>query len=363
MNKLQPSKTSASKHALPSRLTLLLALSGLVIGSWCGTTLPALSQVDAASSVTVAKHANKAAEYWDKGDYARAKEEFRAVIGFVPNSVEYYEGLLNCSERTADWQNVVFAADKIAALSPARKQFYDYDFGMALFNLNRYDEAIPHLKSALATADIPTPPYKPIRMNITENTTSLKAPEVMVSHNIPGMPNSGPGINVAPGMGLTAAQIQDKEDSQVVTSGSKIDTELGKRLLNFDNAIRSESILLAEYQGYDKTADIRFNSPPLTHWHIDKILKGPPLNKSLPLRYDFHTPDVTTAPAGWKFDESKLPEKGSKWILFIEYSVPDGVRRWFLPFLGSYGVQPATEENMNTLDRLLEQHNMRIQGL
>lgn len=359
-NKLQPSKTGYQR----SRLTLLLALSGLVVGSLGGTTLPALSQVDAASSVTVAKHANKAAEYWDKGDYARAKEEFRAVIGFVPNSVEYYEGLLNCSERTADWQNVVFAADKIATLSPARKQFYDYDFGMALFNLNRYDEAIPHLKSALATADIPTPPYKPIRMNITENTTSLKMPEVMpTSYAVPGMPNSGGSARVAPGMGLTAAQIQDKEDSQVVTSGSKIDSELGKRLWNYDNAIRSESILIADYQGYDKNEDIRFNSPPLTHWHIDKILKGPPLNKSLPLRYDFHTPDVSTPPQGWKFDESKLPEKGSKWILFIEYSVPDGVKRWFLPFLGSYGVQPATEENLNTLDRLLEQHNMRIQGL
>ena len=42
--------------------------------------------------------------------------------------------------------------------------------------------------------------------------------------------------------------------------------------------------------------------------------------------------------------------------------MPDGVKRWFLPFLGSYGIQKATEENMNVLDRLLEQHNMRIQG-
>ena len=120
-------------------------------------------------------------------------------------------------------------------------------------------------------------------------------------------------------MGLTAQQIQDKEDSQIVTSGSAIDSTLGTKLQNFDNAIRSESIVLAEYQGYDKNEDIRFNSPPLTHWKIDKILKGPPLSRALPLRYDFHTPDVSDPPKGWKFDESKLPEKGGKYIVFIEY--------------------------------------------
>jgi hypothetical protein len=58
-----------------------------------------------------------------------------------------------------------------------------------------------------------------------------------------------------------------------------------------------------------------------------------------------------------------MPEKGSKHIIFIEFSLPDGAKRWFLPFLGSYGIQPATEDNLNTLDRLLEQHNMRIQAL
>lgn len=328
--------------------------------------LPVYAEVDAASSVTVAKHANKAAEYWDKGDFARAKEEFKAVIGFVPNSVEYYEGLLDCSNKTNDWPSVVFAADKIASLSPERKKFYEYDFGMALFNMNRYDEAVPHLKAALATADVPPPQFKPIRLNATENTTSIQAPEVLTRQNVPGMPSSSTSstkIN-APGYGRTATQIQDEEDAKVITSGSAIDTkEMSNKLLNYNNAIRSESIVIAEYQGYDKTNDIRFNNPPLTHWHIDTILKGPPLSKTLPLRYDFHTPDVTEPPKGWKFDESKMPEKGSKHIVFIEFSVPDGVKRWFVPFLGSYGIQPATEENLNTLDRLLESHNMKIQGL
>jgi tetratricopeptide (TPR) repeat protein len=359
-NKSLPSRTQ--KHT--RQIATFIALSGLLIGSLGSTVLPVRAQVDPAGSVTVAKHANKAAEYWDKGDYARAKEEFKAVIGFVPNSVEYYEGLLDCGNKTNDWPSVVFAAEKISTLSPERKKFYDYDYGMALFNMNRYDEAIPHLKAALATADIPVPTYKPIRLNITENTTTIRAPEVMTARpmTIPGMPSSTG--QVAPGMGLTAAQIQDKEDAQVITSDSQIDRKaMSDKLLNYNNAIRSESIVIATYEGYDKSSDIRFNSPPLTHWHIEKFLKGPPLNKSLPLRYDFHTPDVKDPPSGWKFDESKLPEKGSKHILFIEFSVPDGQRRWFIPFLGAYGIQAATEENLNTLDRLLEQHNMQIQAL
>jgi tetratricopeptide (TPR) repeat protein len=317
-------------------------------------------------SVTLAKHANKAAEYWDKGDYARAREEFKAALGFSPNSVEYYEGLLLCGEKTQDWPTVAFAAEKITALSPERKKIYDYDYGMALFNLNRYDEAIPHLKSALATADIPVPPYKPIRMTVDTNTTSLKAPEILPTpQKIPGMPNSGGvgGASLGKGYGLTAEQMEDRDAANVVTSANPVESKMGAKLLNYDNAIRSESILIAEYRGYDKNGDIRFNSPPMSHWHIEKILKGPPMNKDLPLRYDFHPTGVKDPPPGWKFDESMMPQKGSKWIIFIEFTVTEGVNHWYLPYYGSYGRQPATEENLNTLDSLLEQHNMKIPGL
>jgi len=84
-------------------------------------------------------------------------------------------------------------------------------------------KAIPHLKAALATADIPPPQYKPIRLNITEkyhvnkSSGSNDAKQVF----IPGMPSSTG--RVAPGMGLTAEQIQDKEDAQTITSASAVD--------------------------------------------------------------------------------------------------------------------------------------------
>ena len=84
--------------------------------------MPAMAQVDAAGSVTVAKHANKAAEYWDKGDYVRSKEEFKAVIGFVPSGVEYYEGLLDCANKTADWPSCCICRRKnLDAQSRAKK--------------------------------------------------------------------------------------------------------------------------------------------------------------------------------------------------------------------------------------------------
>ena len=317
-----------------------------------------------ASSVLLTKHVNKAADYYEKGDYERAKDEFRAVIGFAPNSVEPYEGLLECSERTKDWPQVAFAAEKIKFLCPECTKLYEYEYGTALFNLNRYDEALPHLKSALATADVPVPVYKPMKLASPEDGNSsnnllldgIQKPQASGSQS----PQNGSMPEPSRQGHLTDAEREMRELNNKVTSDSSLDVP---KLANFENAIRSEFIGIAEYQSYDKSDDIRFNSPPTTHWHIDKILKGPPLNRALPLRYDLHTPDVKEQPADWHFDESKLPKKGSKWILFIESAVPEGSKKLFKTFDGSYGRQPATEKNLNELDRLLEEHNMRNQGL
>jgi len=301
------------------------------------------------NSVTINKHINKAAEYYEKGDFARAKEEFRAVISYTTRSIEPYEGLLHCSEKTKDWPQVSFAAEKIAALCPERKNFYEYDFGTALFNMNRYDEAVPHLQRALVSADISVPEFKPVKVSTALNEATnpnILTGEFTQSTRLSDNPST--------------ARLVLADSNHVVTSESSVDF---LRLENFENAIRSEFICIAEYQGYDKSDDIRFNSAVATHWQIKKILKGPPLNKSLPLRYDFHTPNVKHAPVGWHFDESLLPKKGSQWILFIEYAYPEGTKQLFTTYDGSYGRQPATEDNLNELDRLLEDHKMKIEGL
>ena len=57
-------------------------------------------------------------------------------------------------------------------------------------------------------------------------------------------------------------------------------------------------------------------------------------------------------PKGWKFDAKTMPAKGSKWILFIEFAVPKP--NAFELYQGSYGRQPATDENVNNLYSLLD---------
>ena len=120
---------------------------------------------------------------------------------------------------------------------------------------------------------------------------------------------------------------------------------------SYDNAIRSECICIAEYKGYEKgtdSTDINWNTPPQAHYRITDILKGPPLNKDIPVKYEFHNYVDIKMPKGWKFDEKKMmPAKDSKWILFIEFAVPK--RGMFELFQGSYGRQEMTDENVNHL--------------
>lgn len=124
--------------------------------------------------------------------------------------------------------------------------------------------------------------------------------------------------------------------------------------LTLQNACHSESIVMAEYLGYEK-GEIHFNNPPLANYHITKILKGPPLNKSIPIKYEFHDHSNPPAPKGWKFSDSDMPKKGSKWILFIKYAVPHN--DMFETYEGSYGRQEASEENLNAVYDLLNAHN------
>ena len=323
--------------------------------------LPETVQADplSADSILITKHANKAADYYEKGDFAMAKDEYRAVIGFEPNAVEPYEGLLSCAEKTDDWGSAAFAAEKISSLSPARKPLYEYDYGNALFHLNRYDEAVPHLKSALATINLPQPVFKPLRSSPQNASGGGGVP---ATDSLPGAPTLPPLNNskFQPGASSKIQELERLAEGNLVTSETTVDYS---KLENFENAIRSEFICIAEYQGYDKSDDIRFNAPVASHWRIDKILKGPPLNRALPVRYDFHTLSERQPPAGWTFNESRMPVKGSKWILFIEFAYPEGAKKLFTTYDGSYGRQQATEKNLDQLDSLLESHQMKIQGL
>ncbi len=124
--------------------------------------------------------------------------------------------------------------------------------------------------------------------------------------------------------------------------------------LTLDNAFTSEAILVCEYKGYEHEGMITYFKPPRANYHIEEFLKGPPLNKSLPVRYEFHEKVNQPKPADWKFSESLMPAKGSKWIIFIPNAVPiDGM---FETYHGSFGRLEYNEDNLDKVLKIIEQH-------
>jgi tetratricopeptide (TPR) repeat protein len=284
----------------------------------------------AEESVTLIRHSNKAADYYNAGDYGRARDEYRTAIGLAPKSVEYYEGLYNTCLKAQEWDQVAFAIEKIIELEPKRQQSLAYEYGQALYHLNKFDEAVPWLKKALVAADTPTVAFMPKIKNID------------IVPSTPYIPPKPPPEEVK-------KPEPPKEPERAPESYR----------LSFDNAVKAECIVIAEFEGIEKNGDIHWNRPPLAHYHITKNLKGPPLNKALPVKYEFHDYLAVnqTPPKGWEFSDKVLPEKGSQWILFIDFGVPK--RGMFETFQGSYGRQPATDENLNNLYLLLDKYNMR----
>lgn len=49
-----------------------------------------------------------------------------------------------------------------------------------------------------------------------------------------------------------------------------------------------------------------------------------------------------------------MPEKGSRWLIFIDHSVPHNGQ--FETYEGIYGRQPENEDNLNKVYSLLETH-------
>lgn len=309
--------------------------------------------VGSTGSVTITKHLNNAAKAFAIRDYATAKSEYRIAIGLSPESIEFYYGLYDVCVHSGEWDQVAFALEKIFELDPSKKQQLGAQYGEALYHMKRYEEAIPVLKQALKDADLPmpkialvVPPPAP-----EPDDSSSKTPSTAPSNSLgtsavnPAAQAVAIGTNaVAP----TPINLYPKTFASVnVNEG-----ELGGFTKTFQNAVRSECILVAEYRGFEASPDIAFYHPPQANYHITKILKGPPLNRDLPVRFEFHDHSKATAPAGWKFGLDKMPEKGSSWIIFIQNAVPR--ERMFDTYQGSYGRQPATEENLNQVYALLE---------
>jgi len=289
-------------------------------------------------SITITRHANEAAKAFAAHDYGKAKEEYRKAIGLSPDRLEFYYGLYDVCVHSGEWDQVAYALQRIFEIDPTKKQPLRAQYGEVLYHLGHYDEAIPVLKQALKEADLPQPKI------------SLVVPAPLPEPEKNTRAATGPGQTGNVGSTVSAA-IPDQPiiPPRTIMSAKEVNT-FG---LSFENAAHSECIVIAEYLGYDKNADVYYTHPPIANYSITKILKGPPLNRNLPVRYEFsdRVNDVQ-APPGWKFGPDKMPKKGSSWIIFIKNALPrDGA---FDTYQGSYGRQPATEENLNKIYSLME---------
>jgi hypothetical protein len=340
-----------------SLATTLGFVSLFVASSFLGTL--AFDETGSTGSITITKHATDAAKAFSGGDWAKARDEYRTAISLSPDTIEFYYGLYDVCTHSREWDQVAFALEKIFELDPTKKKQLGAEYGEALTNLARYDEAIPVLKQALVDANTPMPKFVP--------PTIIAPPAEKPSQKPPSTPaTTGTGTTTTTGAapvgtvtsaddillpgGAFAKLRRPEEKAVTIENGS-----LAKFAKTFETAApRSECILIATYEGYTHSPDISYYHPPIAKYRIQKYLKGPPLNKDLPLRFEFHDrSEGTEAPKGWKFDDKTvMPAKGSEWLIFIKNGLPrDGA---FDTYMGNYGRQEANEENLNHVYSLLE---------
>ncbi len=325
---------------------------GLVLATFGLAFLPSAFAQDEGPSVTLMKYVAKAQEAMRSGRNQEARDEFRKAIGLAPKTPEYYIGLSDACYEMKEYDQVAFALQKVIELNPAMKDECAGEYGEALFHLGRYDEAIPMLKAGLRYIDSPA--------------AKARKNAIASAPVIPSAPSTPPESILR----ASAAPVEKKDPIPLATSdpasaagwhsiaAEQKDVDINKANQTLAGAIRCEGVLICEYQGYDKSEDINFFHPPKARYHITKILKGPPLNKDLPVRYEFKERSSTAgAPPGWKFSDDKMPKKGSSWIIFLEWCTPrDGM---FDTYEGSFGRLPADDENLNKVYAELEKHSNR----
>lgn len=328
---------------------------GLALLSLGLAFVPSAFAQDEGPSVTLMKYVGKAQDAMRAGRNQEARDEFRKAIGLSPKTPEYYIGLSDACYQMKEFDQVAFALQKVMELNPAMKDECSGEYGEALFHLGRYDEAIPYLKAGLRYVDSPAAKAR--------RTAIAAAPPISTAP-------SAPPESIVKASSTPALPPEKKEAIPLATSdpassagwhsihAEKKEVDINKANQTLAGAIRCEGIVIAEYLGYEKNADINFFHPPKAKFHITKILKGPPLNKDLPIRYEFRDRSTSQgAPAGWKFSEDKMPAKGSSWIIFIEWCHPrDGM---FDTYEGSFGRMPADDENLNKVYAELEKHSNR----
>ena len=336
----------ASRRQHKAARAVSLGLSLLVCLGGTTAFAPAFA-VDSADdvglfgSITVTRHAKAAIAAVQSGAWDQAFNNYRAAVGLSPKTPDFYYGLYNSAVHLGQWDQAKLALNSLFDIEPAAKGKLNAEMGLVLTKAGRYEKDIPYLKKALPTASEDA-------NFMSEKLALLREKSLAEPVKVAADPNAKPYVEPPAFTPPPARELVHADDVRIDKS---------KFALSFENAFYySEFIGICTYEGMDKQTDITFFRPPITRFHIEKVLKGPPLNKNLPLRFEFHDKisDSGEAPKDWKFGPDKLPKKDSRWLIFIQNAVPRAGA--FDTYHGSYGRQEATEENLNKIYQIIELH-------
>jgi len=321
------------------RTALAIPISLSLLGAMGTATNAAMESDDVGfyGSVTIQRAAQAAASAMKKGEWGVAQGEYKKAIGFDPQQEDFYFGLYESSHKMQQWDQVALSLEELFNKNPKFKDQMLLEYGEALFHLNRYDEAEPVLKKALTKVAEPS---------IVETRLKRLMEKSIIVHK----PEAGTIIAYKEPEKFVAPERTGKLDAGEVHEHSS------RKSLTFLNAfMKCEGIFVAEYKGFSSEGVVSYYKPPKAMYHIEEYLKGPPLSRTLPIRYEFHDKIVgEDKPKDWKFSDDKMPKKGSKWLIFIPNCVP--VEGQFETFHGSYGRQEYNEANIDEIHRIIEEH-------
>ena len=315
-----------------------LGLAGLLSLSLCILAVPvsptrAADDVGFYGSVITSGIARKATRALKNGSYAEAQSEYRKLLG---KDDDFYFGFYEASRNLKQWDQATLALEQLFDKRPDLKNEMSLEYGECLFKLNRFAEAEPQLKLALAKVEEPSILPGKLR-TLYAKSDPPEAP-----------PETGRVIAFQP-------RVETPTPIRAPLSPAAVNEDSEESLSVLNAFMKSESIVVAEFKSFEHEGLVTFNNPPTAVYKVTEILKGPPLNKVLPVRYEFSrkiSSDVK--PADWKWDPAMMPKPGSKWIIFIPNSVPvDGK---FETFHGAYGRQEFNEQNLDEVHRIRQEH-------
>jgi tetratricopeptide (TPR) repeat protein len=340
------------KKLLATSLALLAVNLAGVTGLMSGGAALAIDADDDTGvfgSVGVARMARTASKAMANKDWPTAVQTYKQAISQKNDFPGFYYGLLYSALQVQDFASAAIALEGISDKDAEGKTRLNFEFGHVYSNVGRWDEAIPLLKVAVGKSNADAS-FLFTKVHELQQDTEKRAPKLKAG-------------DIDPATGKVIEEYKEPEKFVVPTrdlvKGDTLNIDTNKIGDDYESAYRKcEWIGICEYKGYEKKPDLGFYNPPTANFNRIECLMGPPLATRLPVHFKFYEIAQEKPPAGWKFGDDKMPAIGSKWIIFIQNAVPTAGA--FDTYKGVYGRQPATEENVGEIRRILEAHKGQI---